>query len=80
MLDQKTKDRFWEFVEKSRGSEACWSWRGVNRLKISHAMVCTKGRSSNLVALRKPFLWAAILILILCLPGGLQARRLHLER
>ena len=26
MFDQKTKDRFWEYVEKSPDPEACWIW------------------------------------------------------
>ena len=43
-------------------------------------MICTTRRTWNQGALTKPFLWAALLIYIFCLPGGLQAKRLHPER
>jgi hypothetical protein len=28
MFDQKTRDRFWETVEKGRGENDCWIWKG----------------------------------------------------
>lgn len=37
-------------------------------------------RSSIVGHIREPFLWVVALILILCLPEGLQAKRLHPER
>lgn len=49
-------------------------------LKMAYAMICTKERTPHLEALRGPFLWGVILIFILCLPGPVSAKRLHLER
>jgi hypothetical protein len=37
-------ERFWRFVDKSRGADACWLWTGSQRMKWGYGRIMVNGR------------------------------------